>query len=173
MFAAMPAHAAKEDEAVTVLFADLKLNDDSWTLNAAFNVRLNRTQEEALKKGISLYFVTEVELDRKRDWWFNEDVTIASRIGRLNYNPLTRRYQLESVDGYKAYDTLFEALAELGRIESWAIVPKKSLKQGNHYLASIRMRLDRGQLSKPLQINALASGKWEVEGEWHEWEITP
>lgn len=174
IFAVTPAHAVKEDEAVTILFAELKPAEDSWLLNAAFNVRLNRTQEEALKKGISLHFVTEVELERIRGWWwFNEDVIVASRIGRLNYSLLTRRYQVETVEGYKAYDTLFEALAELGRIENWAIAPKKSLKPGNSYLAAMRMRLDRGQLSKPLQINALASGKWEVEGEWHEWEITP
>lgn len=174
IFVVMPVHAAKEDEAVAVLFAELKPSDESWVLNAAFNVRLNRTQEEALKKGISLHFVTEVELQRMRGWWwFNEDVITTSRIGRLNYSPLTRRYQVETVDGYKAYDTLFEALAELGRIENWVIAPKKTLKAGNNYLAAIRLRLDRGQLSKPLQINALASGKWEVEGEWHEWEVTP
>jgi hypothetical protein len=35
------------------------------------------------------------------------------------------------------------------------------------------MRLDLGLLSKPLQINALATGKWEVEGDWYEWEVTP
>ncbi len=169
----LPVHAAKADDAITVLFADLKPEDDTWVLNAAFNVRLNRTQEEALKKGVSLYFVTEIELQRERSWWFNEDLVVASRIGRLNYGLLTRRYQVETVGGFRAYDTLPEALAELGRIENWAVVPKKAIKAGNSYVAAIRMRLDLGLLSKPLQINALASGKWEVEGEWHEWEITP
>lgn len=170
----MPAHAAKLDEAITVLYAEFKPTDDQWVLNAAFTVRLNRTQEEALKKGVSLYFVTEAELERVRGWWwFNEELIVASRIGRLNYSLLTRRYQVETVESFKAFDTLYEALAELGRIENWAIAPKKTLKSGNTYLAAIRMRLDLGLLSKPLQINALATGKWEVEGEWHEWEITP
>lgn len=171
---AVPAHAAKVDEAITVLFADLKPVEDQWALNAAFNVHLNRTQEEALKKGVSLYFVTEAELQRVRGWWwFNEDLAIVSRIGRLNYSLLTRRYQVETVENFKAFDTLPEALAELGRIGNWVITPKKTLKAGNTYLAAIRMRLDLGLLSKPLQINALATGKWEVEGEWYEWEITP
>lgn len=171
--AAMPVQRADADDAVTVLYATLQPSGDEWVLNASLNVRLNRTQEEALKKGIPLHFVTEVRLQRVRWWWFNEDLAVASRIGRLNYNPLTRRYQVETVDGFKAYDTLPEALAELGRIENQAIHPGKALKPGRTYLAALRMRLDVGQLSKPLQINALASGKWDVEGDWHEWEVTP
>jgi hypothetical protein len=171
--ALMSLQIARAEEAVTVLYAELKPLEDNWALNAAFNVRLNRTQEDVLKKGIPLHFVTEVELQRKRSWWFNEDLVVTSRIGRLNYSPLTRRYQVETVEGFKAYDTLPEALAELGRIENWTVAAKKVLKPGNRYLAAMRMRLDLGQLSKPLQINALASGKWEVEGDWYEWEITP
>jgi hypothetical protein len=173
LFAAMPVCAAKTDEAITVLYAELKPAEDSWVLNAAFNVRLNRTQEDALKKGIPLYFVTEVELQRVRSWWLNEDLVVTSRIGRLNYSPLTRRYQVEAIEGFKAYDTLPEALAELGRIENWVVTTKKTLRPGNTYKAATRMRLDLGLLSKPLQINALATGKWEVEGDWHEWEVTP
>ncbi len=172
-FAAMPAQAAGTDDAVTVLYATLQPAEDDWVLNAALNVRLNRTQEEALKKGIPLHFVTEVKLQRVRWWWFNEDLAVDSRIGRLNYSPLTRRYQVETVDGFKAYDTLAEALSELGRIENRMIAPAKMLKPGNTYLAALRLRLDVGHLSKPLQINALASGKWDVEGDWYEWEVTP
>jgi len=173
LFAVLPLHAAKADDAITVLYAELKPADDSWVLNAAFDVRINKTQEEALKKGIPLYFVTEVELQRVRSWWLNEDIVVTSRIGRLNYSPLTRRYQVEAVEGFKAYDTLPEALAALGRVENWVVTTKKTLKPGNAYQAAIRMRLDLGLLSKPLQINALATGKWEVEGSWHEWGITP
>lgn len=172
--AALPVQAARTDEAVTVLFAKLQQGEEGWAIEAAFNVRLNRTQEDALKKGIPLHFVTEVELERVRPWyWWNETIAVTSRSGRLNYSPLTRRYQVETVDGFKAYDTLAEALAGLGSIEKWVVLPGKALKAGQVYMAAIRMRLDRGQLSKPLQLNALASGKWEVEGDWYEWEVTP
>jgi hypothetical protein len=167
----MPASAA--NESVSVQSAELKLAGDSWMLNADFNLQLNRTQEEALKKGVTLHFVTDFELERVRSWWLNETLAEANRIGRLNYSPLTRRFQVETLEGYKAYDTLHEALAGLGHLEDWAVAPKKMLKPGERYLAAVRMRLDLGLLSKPLQINALATGKWEVEGDWHEWEVAP
>jgi len=156
-FSAMPARAA--DDAVSVLYAALRPAGDNWVLDAALDVRLNHTQEEALKKGIPLNFLTEVKLERIRPWWINEDLAAIARSGRLNYSPLTRRYQLETTEGFKAYDTLPEALAELGRSENWVIVPGRTLKPGNVYLAALRLRLDVGQLSKPLQINALASGE--------------
>jgi hypothetical protein len=165
--------AAFAEEAVNVTEAALKPVGEDWAVSAVLQVRLNRTQEEALKKGIPLNFVTEFKLQRVRTWWFNEDVLASNRVGRLNYSPLTRRYQLETVEGFKAYDTPAEALTELGRIENWVVAPSQALKAGNAYRAALRMRLDVGQLSKPLQINALASGKWEVEGDWYEWEVTP
>lgn len=170
---AMPAQAAKSNELVSVLYATLKPADDNLVLNAALTVRLNKTQEDALKKGLSLHFVTDFELERTRSWWLNETLVEVSRVGRLSYNLLTRRYQIETADSFKAVDTLTEALTELGRIELWTVGAKKLLKPGERYVAAMRMRLDQGQLPKPLQINALASGKWEVESEWHEWEVFP
>jgi hypothetical protein len=169
----MALKAAPPEEAVTVQYASLKPAGEDWVLNAALNVKLNRTQEEGLLKGVPLNFVTEANVQRKRSWWFNEDLATVSRTGRLNYSTLTRRYQLETAEGFKAYDTLPEVLATLGRIDNWAIVSGKNIKAGNIYKVALRMRLDAGQLSKPLQVNALASGKWEVESDWYEWEITP
>jgi len=173
IFFTMPASAGKQEESISVQSAQLKPSEEGWVLNASFVVQLNRTQEEALKKGVTLHFVTDFELERARSWWLNESLIEVNRIGRLNYSPLTRRYQIETVEGYRGYDTLADALAGLGRIENWAIAPKKAIKPGERYLAAIRMRLDLGLLSKPLQINALATGKWDVEGDWHEWEVAP
>ena len=170
---AAPALAVKSEEAVSVLYATLKPVEDNLVLSAAMTVRLNKTQEEALKKGLSLHFVTDFELERVRSWWFNENVIQISRGGRLSYNLLTRRYQIETADNYKAFDTQAEALAELGRAEAWVVGSRKLLRPGEQYMAALRLRLDQGQLPKPLQINALASGKWEVESEWHTWGLNP
>lgn len=171
--AVSPAQAGKPEESITIQSAQLRPSGENWVLNAEVSVQLNKTQEEALKKGVTLHFVTDFELERVRSWWLNESLIEANRIGRLNYSPLTRRYQIETIEGYKAYDTLPEALAGLGHMEGWVIAPKKALRTGERYLAAVRMRLDLGLLSKPLQINALATGKWDVEGDWHEWEVAP
>jgi hypothetical protein len=54
-------------------------------------------------------------------------------------------------------------------------LPDKSppLKKRDGYQAGLRMKLDLAQLPKPLQLNALASKDWNLDSEWHRWNVTP
>lgn len=54
-------------------------------------------------------------------------------------------------------------------------LPDKSplVKKRDVYQAGLRMRLDLAQLPKPLQVNALASKDWNLDSEWHRWNVTP
>ena len=54
-------------------------------------------------------------------------------------------------------------------------LPDKSpiAKKRGGYLAGLRMRLDSTQLPKPLQVNALASKDWNLDSEWHHWNVNP
>lgn len=54
-------------------------------------------------------------------------------------------------------------------------LPDKSplVKKRDVYQAGLRMRLDLAQLPKPLQVNALASKDWNLDSEWHRWNVNP
>jgi hypothetical protein len=54
-------------------------------------------------------------------------------------------------------------------------LPDKSplVKKRGVYLAGLRMKLDLAQLPKPLQVNAIASKDWNLDSEWHRWNINP
>ena len=54
-------------------------------------------------------------------------------------------------------------------------LPDKSplVKKRDVYQAGLRMKLDLAQLPKPLQVNALASKDWNLDSEWHRWNINP
>jgi hypothetical protein len=47
------------------------------------------------------------------------------------------------------------------------------VKKRDGYQAGLRMKLDLAQLPKPLQVNALASKDWNLDSEWHRWNINP
>jgi len=47
------------------------------------------------------------------------------------------------------------------------------VKKRDVYQAGLRMRLDLAQLPKPLQVNALASKDWNLDSEWHRWNLNP
>lgn len=161
-------HAA---EGVGVQFAEIRAVNEGYELAAQFVIQPGRTLEEALEKGVALHFITELEVERPRTWWFNESIGEATRRMRIYYNFLLRRYVIDS--GYTTLTaaTLDEALALLGRIEHWQILERGALKAGQRYQARVRFRLDASQLAKPLQMGALASGKWELQSGWYEWKF--
>jgi hypothetical protein len=167
----IPCHSFAEG--IEVKSAELKLVNDVYDLNADISVYLQKNLEDALKKGLILHFQTEFELSRPRSWWFDETIVEASRASILSYHLLLRRYYLETNYQLKTYDTLEEALAALGHIEGWQVADKKQLKPKERYKGELRLRLDLSQLPKPIQINALAGGKWQAEGDWYKWKIEP
>ena len=164
-------------EGIEVKSAKLNLVNDAYELNADISVSLQKNLEDALKKGLVLHFQTDFVLSEPHSWWlswwFDRTIVEASRFSILSYHLLLRRYYLETNYQLKTYDTLDEALAALGHIEGWQVADKNQLDPKGSYKGALRLRLDLSKLPKPIQINALAGGKWEAEGEWYKWKIEP
>lgn len=161
-------HAA---DGVGVQFAEIRAVNEGYELAAQFVINPNRTLEEALEKGVALHFIAEVEVTRPRSWWFNESIGEASRRMRIYYNFLLRRYVIDSGYTTMTAPALDEALALLGRVEHWQILERGALKPGQRYEARLRFRMDTSQLAKPLQMGAIASGKWDLQSGWYEWKF--
>jgi len=160
-------------DTIGVKSAELLLEEDTYVLNAQFDVAFNPTLEEALQKGVSLYFVLEFELGRPRWYWVDEKVTELSVQYRLSYSPLTRQYRLNSGLFSQQFDSLDEVEHFLSRVVSRPVVARDALVSGAHYDAAVRLRLDVTQLPKPFQVNALASRDWLLQSEWYRWSFTP
>ena len=98
-------------DTIAVKSAELLAEDEDYVLNAQFEFAFNPTLEEALQKGISLYFVLEFELGRPRWYWLDEKVVQLSVQYRLSYTPLTRQYRLTSGLLSQQFDSLEEVAA--------------------------------------------------------------
>ena len=142
-----------------------------YALDADINIALNPTLENALTKGINLYFLLELELSRPRDWWFDESIVEPVRKMRIFYHLLLRRYVVESGYRTRTAATLSEALAMLGRVEEWQVAERGALKPGQRYDARLRLRLDASQLPKPLSIGAVTGDKWDMATPWFTWSF--
>lgn len=68
MVPAMPAHAAEQ---VTIEHAEIVQDAGGYVLNADIDFELNPRLADAVARGVSLYFVTEVVIERPRWYWFN------------------------------------------------------------------------------------------------------
>lgn len=154
--------------------AELRLEEDHYVLDAEFELALNPTLEEAIGRGIPLYFIIEFELQRPRWFWLDDTVVTSSVTYRLSYNALTRQYRLSTGGAfYQNLQTLDEALRMIARVRGRKVVEKSALFKGYRYEAATRLRLDTAQLPKPFQISVLTSRDWNLQSEWIRWSFTP
>jgi hypothetical protein len=169
MLPALPARA----EGIHVHDAALVAADEAYYLEANFEISLNPTLEEALNKGVPLYFLLEFEIIRPRWYWLDDRVISSQQQYRLAYNALTRQYRLGIGAFFQNFNELNEALAFLSRVRRRHVLEIGMLSRGTSYAAALRMRLDVSQLPKPFQLNALASRDWNLSSEWYRWSVKP
>lgn len=147
--------------------------DGNTTLSAEFRIDLGPHLEDALAHGVTLFFNLEFEMTRPRWWWANEPVLTRSLNYRLAYTALTRQYRVTVGNLHHNFATLDEALRVLARVTDWPVADKGVIKVGESYAAGLRLSLDRNQLPKPFQIDAIANRDWQVEAKVHRWNYTP
>jgi Domain of unknown function (DUF4390) len=150
---------------LSVSSAAVAPNNDGYFLDADFNLRLNSTLEDALSRGVVLYFVIEGRLWRPRWWWFNDTVSVVQESRKLSYNSLTRQYRLSTGRQYENFSALDDAETALSQVRNWKISDLQSLGKSNRYGGSVRMWLDVTQLPKPFQVKAVTATEWKLDSD--------
>ncbi len=149
----------------------LERQEDVLFLAALIRFELTAPGEDALQKGVPMFFVAEADLRRDRWYWYDLKVTSAAKTLRLAYQPLTRRWRLNSTTGAQGdsggalnqhFDTLPEALATLRRISRWKIAEAADLAPGARHHVDFRFKLDVSQLPRPFQIGAVGQADWSL-----------
>jgi hypothetical protein len=153
-------------EGIKIKSFELERVDSDWLLNASFQIELSPGLENAVQKGVVLYFQTDFELTRARWYWFDEKPVVAQRQTRLSYQPLTQQYRIAS-DGFTfSAKTISEALQAVGSIGGWRVIDNEQLDPNKAYTASLHMALDLSKLPKPFQVNALNNRDWNISSDW-------
>ncbi len=168
--AALPlAHA----QGISVKSATLEPAEGGWQLEADFDIQFSPRLEEAVNRGVPLYFVVDFELARPRWYWFDEKPVQFSQTYKISYTPLLRQYRLSVGNVYQNFTRFEEVTRVLARVRGLQIADHNAFKKEITYQAGIRMRLDTAQLPKPFQLNAIASRDWALTSDWYRWSITP
>lgn len=135
-------------------------------LSLSVEFDLPRPVEDALLRGIALYFVTDFTLERTRWYWIDKLQDESSLISRLSYSPLTRQYRVSRGGLSQSFDSLKEALGVIKVITAWRVSDKNGLSNPEDYEAEVRFRLDTQQLPLPMQVN-IGSNDWALSSDWH------
>ena len=162
-------------QSVAAQVASLKLDyvPEGIVLMANVRIELPPAVEDALLKGVPMFFVAEAEVVRHRWYWTDKKVAVAQRHMRLAYQPLTRRWRLNVASGVitpnslglalnLSFDTLPEAMAALQRISAWKIADTAQIDPDSIHRVEFRFSLDLTQLPRPFQIGALGQSDWNI-----------
>ena len=158
-------------EGATIQSAKLEATEDGYQLNAQIELSLTAAMEEAVRKGVPLYFTVEFELSRSRWYWLDQVIVRERRDRRVAFAPLTDQYRI-TVSGLSQHVASFDDVKRvLSRVRSWNVIDKGRLTPGEKYEAAVRFRLDTAQLPKPFQLNVLASKEWSLASDWYRWPV--
>lgn len=147
---------------IELLALDLARSEDGLLLDYSTRFELPRAVEDALQKGVPVYFVARAEVLRSRWYWRDERVARSSRSWRLTWQPLTRRYRLNLGSVSQSHDTLAEALGAIQRGSRWKLADAAALGSDSGLYVEFSLQLDTGQLPRPLQIGFGGEADWDL-----------
>ncbi len=172
LLAAWPVRLSAQTAAeVTLLRLDHA--PDGIFLVANIKMDLPAAVEDALLKGVPMFFVAEADVVRHRWYWSDKKIATAQRHMRLAYQPLTRRWRLNVASGVitanslglalnLSFDSLAEAMAAVQRVSSWKIADAAQIDPEAIHKVDFRFSLDLTQLPRPFQIGAFGQSDWNI-----------
>jgi hypothetical protein len=151
-------------EAVTLDTFELARNEEGLVLSFSARFELSRPVEEALLKGVPLFFVAQADVFRDRWYWRDKQVNSVSRTWRLAFQPLIRKYRVTFGGLSQHYDSLSDALAAVSRTVNWKLADPSMLDDGRHYV-EFNYQLDTTQMPRPMQIGITGQAEWALRVE--------
>jgi hypothetical protein len=145
--------------------------DEGVLLSATVRFELPQAVDDALAKGIPMFFVAEATILRDRWYWYDKRVAHAERHMRLAFQPLTRRWRLQVSSAPignsglvlgQMFDSRDEALAAVQRVSRWRIAEAGDVDPEAVHNVDFRFRLDVSQLPRPFQIGAVGQADWYI-----------
>jgi hypothetical protein len=136
--------------------------EDGLTLSFATRFDLPAGVEDALLKGVPLYFVADATLMRDRWYWRDRAVSHVSRTWRVIYQPLTRTYRVSFGGLSQSYRSAAEAVSAVRRVAGWKLAEPGQVDAGDGYYVEFSYKLDTTLLPRPMQISIDGQPDWSL-----------
>src|SRR5690606_22042409 len=105
---------------------------EAWMLWARFKLPVDARIDQALRDGVTLYYVVEFDLTRPRWWWWDEQTVEARRVHALSFHLLTQRFRANIGGEVRDFATLAEAAQAVAQVTGWNVVPVEELGPNTH-----------------------------------------
>jgi hypothetical protein len=131
--------------------------------------------QEALDNGVPLVVDLEIELVRKRDWLWPEQVVEHKQRYMMYFHALSRRYIVKDVnkDVQQSYRYIGDALNAIGDVYDVPLIAADELYAEADYRVRMRALFDVEALPTPIRLWAYFSSDWKLTGGWTQWRLKP
>jgi hypothetical protein len=160
VLAGLAGPAPARAEGVELQHLSLQRLDAGLTLDFGARVSLPRVVEDALQRGVPLYFVAEATVYRQRWYWRDARVARASRSWRLSYQPLSDNWRVSLGGLAQSHATLQEAVTSLSSSARWKIADNSQIESDERYYVEFSYKLDTSQLPGPMQFGIGGQADW-------------
>lgn len=136
--------------------------DGALMLEFAAQVTLPRAVEDALQRGVPIYFAAQATLWRHRWYWRDERIARVNRTWRLAYQPLTSSWRVGLGGLSQSYPTLAEAMAVVTRTAQWRLADLAQVDPDSRHYVEFSWRLDTSQLPSPMLIGLTGASEFSL-----------
>lgn len=155
--------------------AEVRRVDDAYLLDLTIDYGLSDLAIEALDNGVPLTVEVQLQVRAADAWVWNASLIEEHLRYRIQYKPLSERYQVTQLPGKDGatFVTREAAVAALGRIHDLHLVSAKQLAPEVDYEVHVRAYLDIEELPLPLRPMAYLRPAWKLESKWTSWPLNP
>jgi hypothetical protein len=135
-----------------------------YSLSGDVSVSLEETLIDALGKGVTLEFISELELFSPRVIFPDQIKKKWKRKASLTYHGITRRFYVKIGEKKVFFESLTQALARCLGLKKWINLEKTYFKHNNNF--RVRLGLNIDSLPKPLSLVAVSDPAWKISTGW-------
>jgi hypothetical protein len=153
---------AAQAQGVELPSISAKRQDGGAVLDFVANLTLSKAVEDALRRGVPVYFVAQASVYKPRWYWRDDRISRVTRSWRLSYQPLTSAWRVSLGAFSQSYASLEEALTAVTRLSHWKIADSGVNDPDSKYYVEFSYYLDASQLPRPMQLDLAAQADWRI-----------
>lgn len=158
-----------------ILSANTNLKKHVYHLDANMELHFSDDALEALRSGVPLIVLVNIEVEKDRNWWWDKTIAELEQGYLLLYHALSEKYIIHNLNSgaQQNYTSLNTALNSLSHLRDFPLIDKNLLDADDDYYVRIRTYLDIESLPAPMRPIAYISSQWQLESDWFSWPLKP
>lgn len=160
-------------EGFSILSAETTLKNHVFQLDANMALNFSDDALEALRSGVPLIVLINIEVEKERSWWWDKTVAELEQGYLLLYHALSEKYIIHNLNSgaQQNYISLNSAITALSNIRDFPLIDKNLLDSDDNYYVRLRTYLDIESLPAPMRPIAYISSQWQLESDWFSWPL--